>query len=201
MPQLPDGFDPSQMDGGGMPQSPDGFDPSQMDGDSEGSGENSGKRSRRGPGGGFGMGSSDVKLQYTDDEPESYSNIWNNAKTDIDTNDQMRLIQSLKKLSSYEDIDSVVDIDQVIRYFVVHNYVCNGDSYTGAMIHNYYLYEKDGQLTMIPWDYNLAYGTFQGSDATGTINTPIDSPASGSMEDRPMLNWIFEDEEYTELYY
>ncbi|MBQ6480129.1 MAG: CotH kinase family protein, partial [Anaerolineaceae bacterium] len=195
------GFDPSQMGGGGMPQLPDGFDPSQMDGDSEGSGENSGKRSRRGPGGGFGMGSSDVKLQYTDDEPESYSNIWNNAKTDIDTNDQMRLIQSLKKLSSYEDIDSVVDIDQVIRYFVVHNYVCNGDSYTGAMIHNYYLYEKDGQLTMIPWDYNLAYGTFQGSDATGTINTPIDSPASGSMEDRPMLNWIFEDEEYTELYH
>ena len=218
MPQLPDGFDPSQMGGGGMPQPPDGFapsqmggsemsqppegfDPSQMDGDSEGSGENSGKRSRRSPGGGFGMGSSDVKLQYTDDELDSYSNIWNNAKTDINTNDQMRLIQSLKKLSSYEDIDSVVDIDQVIRYFVVHNYVCNGDSYTGAMIHNYYLHEKDGQLAMIPWDYNLAFGTFQGSDATGTVNTPIDSPASGSMEDRPMLNWIFENEEYTELYH
>ena len=29
----------------------------------------------------FGFGSSDVKLQYTDDDPASYSNIFNNAKT------------------------------------------------------------------------------------------------------------------------
>ena len=37
--------------------------------------------------GGFGMGSSDVKLQYVDDELSSYSNIWNNAKTDINNLD------------------------------------------------------------------------------------------------------------------
>ena len=48
-----------------------------------------------------------------------------------------------------------MDVDEVIRYFVVHNFVCNFDSYTGSMIHNYYLYEEDGQLSMIPWDYNL----------------------------------------------
>ena len=50
-------------------------------------------------------------------------------------------------------------MEEVIRYFVVHNFVCNGDSYTGTMIHNYYLYEEDGRLSMLPWDYNLAYGT------------------------------------------
>lgn len=32
--------------------------------------------------GGSGMGADDVKLQYIDDDPDSYSNIWNNAKTD-----------------------------------------------------------------------------------------------------------------------
>ena len=140
-------------------------------------------------GGGFGsgMGSSDVKLQYIDDDPDSYSNIWDNAKTETTEADQKRLIASLEKLSNGEDIESVVDIEQVIRYFVVHNYVCNGDSYTGSMIHNYYLYEEDGQLAMIPWDYNLAFGTFTASDANGTVNTPIDRPVSnGSGEDRPM---------------
>ena len=147
------------------------------------------------------MGSSDVKLQYIDDAPSSYTNIWNNAKTDITEADQNRLISSLKKLSSYEDIESVVNVEQVIRYFVVHNYVCNGDSYTGSMVHNYYLYEEDGKLSMIPWDYNLAFGTFTGGDATGTINTPIDTPVSGGSSDRPMLNWIFESEEYTLLYH
>ena len=153
-------------------------------------------------GGMGGMGSSDVKLQYIDDSIDSYSNIWNNAKTDITTADQNRLIASLKQLSAYDNVDDVVDIDAVIRYFVVHNYVCNGDSYTGSMIHNYYLYEKDGQLSMIPWDYNLAFGTFQGSNAQSTVNTPIDSPVDGgSSDDRPMWNWILSNDSYTELYH
>lgn len=179
----------------GQTGAPEGFDPPSMpDGSQE---ENGGSRF----GGGFGMGSSDVKLQYIDDELDSYSNIWNNAKTDITKTDQNRLVESLKKLSGGEDIESVVDIEQVIRYFVVHNYVCNDDSYTGKMVHNYYLYEKDGQLAMIPWDYNLGFGTFGAGDATSTVNTPIDSPVSGGSSDRPMLNWIFENEEYTELYH
>jgi hypothetical protein len=54
---------------------------------------------------------------------------------------------------------------------------------------------------MIPWDYNLAYGTFSGSDASGTVNKSIDSPVSGSVDDRPMLGWIFSDESYTEQYH
>ena len=94
-------------------------------------------------------------------------------------------------------------MDEVIRYFVVHNFVCNFDSYTGSMIHNYYLYEDDGQLYMIPRDYNLAFGGFQGaSDATSLVNYPIDSPVSGgTVDSRPMLAWIFSNEEYTELYH
>ena len=184
--EMPDRFDPSNI--------PEEFDPSTTLG---GNGENGGF----GFGGGFGMGSSDVKLQYIDDELSSYSNIWNNAKTDITEEDQNRLIASLKKLSSYENIESVVDVEQVIRFFVVHNYVCNGDSYTGSMVHNYYLYEKEGKLAMIPWDYNLAFGTFSGGDATETVNTPIDTPVSGGSSDRPMLNWIFESVEFTQLYH
>ena len=56
---------------------------------------------------------------------------------------------------------------------------------------------------MIPWDYNLAFGGFVGgSDSTSMINYPIDSPVSGGDTDsRPMLAWIFADEEYTELYH
>lgn len=155
-----------------------------------------------GKGGFGGMGSSDVKLQYIDDNLSSYANIWNNAKTDPTTADRKRLVESLEKLSNGGQIESVVDMEQAIRYFVVHNYVCNGDSYTGAMVHNYYLYEEDGRLSMIPWDYNLAFGTFQGGDAQSAVNTPIDGPVSGGTgEDRPMWNWILTDGSYTELYH
>ncbi len=202
--EMPEGFDPSQF-GGEMPE---GFDPSQSGGDA-GEAADPGSESGRRRSGGFdfggifgGMGSGDVKLQYTDDDPDSYSNIFNNAKTDVSTADQKRLIQALKKLNAYEDIEDVVDVDEVIRYFVVHNYVCNGDSYTGSIIHNYYLHEADGKLSMIPWDYNLAFGTFQSSDATGTVNDPIDTPMSVSdADERPMWGWIRNSEEYTALYH
>lgn len=152
---------------------------------------------------GKGMKSSDVSLIYTDDEFESYSNIFDNAKTNLSDTDKTRLIESLRKLNNTEDIENTVNIDEVVRYFVVHNFVLNFDSYTGSLIHNYYLYEKDGQLSMIPRDYNLAFGGFEsGTDATGLVNYPIDTPVSGgSIDSRPMLAWIFDSDEYTELYH
>ena len=154
------------------------------------------------PEGGFSMGGSDVKLQYIDNNVESYSNIFDNAKTDVSTADKERLINSLQILSEGKKIERVVDIDEVIRYFVVHNFVCNGDSYTGMMVHNYYLYEKSGKLSMIPWDYNLAYGTFQSTNATSQINSPIDDPVSNSSgNDRPMIDWMLNSQSYTEVYH
>lgn len=158
------------------------------------------------PGGGMQggmMGSDDVCLVYTDDEYESYSNIFNNAKTDVSSSDKDRLIAALKALGEGGDVSDCVDIESVISYFVAHNFVCNFDSYTGTMVHNYYLYEDEGILSMIPWDYNLAFGGFMsGSDAESLINWDIDEPVSGgTIESRPMLAWIFGSEEYTELYH
>ena len=212
MPAMPDGGDFS-ADGdftpgedfsfGDMPAMPDGGDFS-ADGDFTPPDMPGGG----GGGGGFGgMGSDDVKLKYIDDDPDSYSNIFDSAKTDIDDEDKSRLIASLKALSEGgEEAAAVVDTDEVIRYLVVHNFLCNGDSYTGSMVHNYYLYEEDGVLSMIPWDYNLAFGGFDmggfgGSGATSTVNSPIDSPVSGTLSDRPMIAWIFDSEEYTARYH
>lgn len=160
------------------------------------------------PGRGFGNGkggmqSDDVCLNYTDDQYESYKNIFENAKTDITDADKDRLIQSLKAVKEGTGIAEVIDTDEVIRYFVAHNFVCNFDSYTGSMVHNYYLYEKDGQLSMIPWDYNLAFGGFQSqTDADGLVNYPIDTPVSGGeVSSRPMLAWMLQDESYLEQYH
>lgn len=225
-PELPDGFDPA-AEGARPPEPPadiqteDGAQPpdgSAPGGDGQ-SAQNAptppdGQQSGGGRGGMGGMGSSDVKLQYIDDDPDSYSNIFDNAKTEITTADKTRLINSLKTLSEGDDPASVVDTDAVIRYFVAHTFVRNDDSYTGSMIHNYYLYEEDGVLSMIPWDYNLAFGGFgmgggRGGQSSGTstgatsdVNYPIDSPVSGGdISSRPMIAWIFDSEEYTELYH
>jgi len=218
-PQRPGGFgqmfDPSQMPGGfdfgqmfDPSQMPEGFDSSQMPDSSDSS-------DRKSFGGGFGgMGASDVMLQYIDDDPSSYRNIFENAKTDVSEADQARLIEALRTLSESESLDeklTAVDAEAVIRYLVVHHFMDNGDSYTGTMIHNYYLYEEDGRLSLLPWDYNLAFGSFgmgggfggMGlSGATSSVNSPIDTPVtSGDISTRPILAWIFESEEYTALYH
>ena len=185
-PELPDGEE------GMMPPGQDGERPELPDGE---------RRMQPGDAPG-GMGSDDVKLKYIDEDPDSYSNIFENAKTDISDADQERLIASLKSLNSYSDLEECVNTDEVLRYFVVHNFVCNGDSYTGSMIHNYYLYEQEGQFSMIPWDYNLAFGTFQGNNASDAVNESIDNPVSGGdVDDRPMLGWIFSQETYTDEYH
>lgn len=152
-----------------------------------------------GPGGGMGAG--DVKLQYAGDDPDSYANIFDSAKTDVSAAAQARLIRALKALGE-GDADQALDVDAVLRYLVVHNYVVNGDSYTGSMVHNYYLYEEDGLLSMLPWDYNLAFGTFQGNDSSGAVNDPIDTPLSVTGDgDRPMADWVTSSQEYTQLYH
>lgn len=189
----------SQSMGGGRGNGK-GFDMDDFD-PAENAGDNA-KPDGKG-GGRDGMNSSDdTLLKYIDDDPDSYPNIFDNAKTDVSKSDKKRLIAALKTLSGDEP-EQAVDVDAVIRYFVVHNFVLNFDSYTGSMIHNYYLYEDDGQMQMIPWDYNLAFGAFQSAGgATSLVNYPIDDPVSGGdTSDRPMLAWIFQNEEYTELYH
>jgi len=174
--------------------------------------------------GGFGGMGGATTLLYTDDNLSSYAAIFDNAAFTPSTSDKKQLISSLKQLNNETNLEEVLDVDEVIRYFVVHNFVLNADSYTGNLIHNYYLAESDGQLAMIPWDYNLAFGGMGGGmgqmpgDPTTTaetetttneldqgttlVNYPIDSPLlSGSMDQKPMLAWIFNNEEYLSHYH
>lgn len=179
-----------------------------------GDGSDTNVRGNRGDfaGGGIGgMGGSkgnDVALIYSDDEYSSYSNIFDNAKFDILDADKDRLISSLKQLNEGENIEDIVNIEEVLRYFVVHNFVLNFDSYTGSLMHNYYLYEDDGMLSMIAWDYNLAFGGFGAggmggaSSATSLVNFPIDTPVSGTtLEQRPLLNQLLSNDAYLEEYH
>lgn len=89
-----------------------------------------------------------------------------------------------------------------LRYFAAHSVVVNLDSYSSGMAQNYYIYERDGKLTILPWDYNLAWGGFQSGNASSVINFPIDTPVSGiDMSSRPLIDKLFSDPEYLERYH
>ncbi len=129
----------------------------------------------------------DVGLLYHGEDFSYYQKLFENAKFPITDADKRRLIDALQTLSTGENLASAVDIDAMLRYFTVQVFVVNLDSYLGKNGHNYYLYEKDGQISMLPWDYNLAFGTYSLgmpnpiNDPTLYINYPIDTPASGEV--------------------
>ncbi|MEA4824934.1 MAG: CotH kinase family protein [Clostridiaceae bacterium] len=154
--------------------------------------------------GGNGMdgGSLGVDLVYTDDELSSYSNIFDNAITDVDEEDEARLIETLKAISEGENLENYIDVDEVLRYTAVNVFLVNLDSYLSNMGHNYCLYEDNGQLSMIPWDYNLSFGTYNSYNVSDAINYGIDTIFSGvSAEDRPIIGLLLENEEYLERYH
>ena len=148
-------------------------------------------------------------LKYTDDALESYSDIFDNNETKAKDDDKTALIAALKGLSEGSGLDSYLDTDEIIRYFAVHNFVLNYDSITGPMLHNYYLYEHAGKLSVLPWDYNGAFGKFlpvlghpYSEDPTSLVNMGIDSPLLLTTEEAvPIWKWIMENESYRSQYH
>lgn len=156
----------------------------------------------KGKGGGMGAGNTGGSLQYIDDKSSSYSSIFENTVGKGGEADYQRVIKALKALSTGTDLEKYFDVDAILKYLAAHTFVVNLDSYSSSMAQNYYIYEKDGKITILPWDYNLAWGGFQSSDAASVINFPIDTPVSGvEMADRPLLEKLFANSEYLEKYH
>lgn len=141
-------------------------------------------------------------LVYKDDNFDTYFTVFDTAKTDIEDNDKVRLINSLKNLHN-NNVEECVDIENTLKYWVVNNFICNFDSYVSDFPHNYYLYEQSGKLTLLPWDYNLSFGsyphtvnkdyTYDLDDATNMVNISMLKPLNENQIGlRPMFEKVVE---------
>ena len=150
--------------------------------------------------GGFSMGGNGANLNYSDDELDSYSTIWEGEITSTGKKDHRRVVEALKNINEGNDLEKYLDVENVLKYMAVHTFAVNMDSLSGSMAHNYYLYEYDGQLNIIPWDYNLSLGGMSmgsSGDATEMVNDAIDTPFSGTK----FFDALLENEEYLAIYH
>ncbi len=162
--------------------------------------------------GGFSKSSGGANLNYTDDDLDSYSTIWDGEVTDTKKADHKRVVKALKNISKGTDLETYMDIDNLLKYMAVHVFSVNMDSLSGNMAHNYYLYESNGQLNLIPWDYNLAFGGMgangnmganggmgggSSNSATEVVNSAIDNAFSGT----EFFDTLMENETYRKQYY
>lgn len=146
-----------------------------------------------------------VALQYQGDGFEHYCDIWNTSAFKIGRSDKARLVNALKRVSTGEDLENAVDMQNLATYMAANAFVLNIDGYLTEMAHNYCLYEKDGKLSMIPWDYDLSLGSTgvvgDLSDMTAFINLGIDEPVlNTTVEERPMLACVLNDEQGRKMY-
>lgn len=165
----------------------------------------------QGGSGDFGNRNGGADLNYTDDDVDSYSTIWDGADGKVTDSDKERVVNAIKNINEGTDLTAYLDIDNILKYMAVHEFVVNLDSLSGNMAHNYYLYENDGQLNIIPWDYNLSFGgmmnggmggspgreSTESSEATSMINDPIDTPFDGT----DFFDALLENEEYLAQYH
>ncbi len=161
--------------------------------------------------GGFDNRNGGADLNYTDDDTDSYSTIWDGADGKVTDSDKERVVTAIKNINEGTDLTTYLDVDNILKYMAVHEFVVNLDSLSGNMAHNYYLYENDGQLNIIPWDYNLSFGgmmnggmggspgreSTESSEATSMINDPIDTPFDGT----DFFDALLENEEYLAQYH
>ena len=152
---------------------------------------------------GFMMGGSGADLNYVDENLDSYATIWNCEITETTERDHKRVVTALRNISEGTDLDQYMDVENLLKYMAVHVFSVNTDSLSGMMAHNYYLYESDGKLNILPWDYNLSLGGMGGFDrngtngATSTVNDAIDNAFSGTK----FFDKLLQDEQYHEKYY
>lgn len=153
--------------------------------------------------GGMSSSGGGTDLNYIDDELDSYTDIWDSSVFDSGKNDHERVVKALKNICSGTNVEKYMDVESVLKYLAVHTFSVNLDSLSGTMTHNYYLYEEEGALSIVPWDYNMAFGGFASTDASSVVNFPIDTPFSSSisMEDRQFFSVLLENEEYLKLYH
>lgn len=138
-------------------------------------------------------------LEYREDETYTYADHKLGADTDL-----AEFKSFVKKLNSITDgekgdTESFLNVESALKYIASNTVLCNYDSYNGNNHHNFYLYEDEqGVFTVIPWDFNMSFGGFNGSNSTVGIDTPI---ISGSLETLPLIGKLLSIDDYKEQYY
>lgn len=109
----------------------------------------------------------------------------------------------LASMSDITELSKHLDITSVLKYTAVNAVIANEDSYLGEKAQNFYFYSQNDKLSMIPWDFNLAFGTdtSQRKDAytikTELINSNISSPYFGvDGAERPLVSNILASADY-----
>lgn len=137
------------------------------------------------------MNGSGGDLLWQGDAPDAYPALVQKSKS---SNGDV-LIDMLNELNNGTDYETYLDVEEALRYVALNVVTQNTDSYLGTNKQNYYLYENNGVFSVLPWDYNMAFG------GLGSQSLLIDEPTQGAVADRPLIDKLLQVDRYKESYH
>ncbi|MDO5569229.1 MAG: CotH kinase family protein [bacterium] len=139
-----------------------------------------------------------ASLKFKGYDTKLYSAIFDRTET-IKTNDQdnITLMNILDNINN-GNMDNV-NIDSFLNYMAVSNVLVLTDTYLGILTQNYYLYENDKIIEIIPFDLNIYIN--HPSIRDNYLNYPIklDYFQDGECV-KPIVCNVYEDEQLYSLY-
>ena len=137
-------------------------------------------------------------LLWLGDDIQSYTDI--NLQTNEETTDNGAFINFVESLDKGET--SAIELDTLLRYMSVSTSLSNLDSYHGPLAHNYYIYDDDGVFSILPWDFNESFGTFNmDCNSVDVRELYIDEPVSGALSERPLIANVFAEQSNLDVYH
>lgn len=167
-------------------------------------------------------------LAYSGEDMKGYADIADFAKVKGGEASMQRVVAALKSVHEGKNLEKHIDLGSMVKYMALQTIVVNFDCMTGRNTQNYYLREADGKISLIPWDYNLAWGGYpedenmEGEDmlegqgepmlpenagmrskeeVSRVVNFPIDTPFSADLSERTFFMKLLANEQFKARYY
>ncbi|HUG00079.1 MAG TPA: CotH kinase family protein [Ilumatobacter sp.] len=110
---------------------------------------------------------------YRGDDPEAYTDVFD-QEAGKDNTDLAPLTEFLDFINNSDDatfeaeLADRLDVDKFATYLAMQDLLGNFDDIDGPGNNSYLFYDTEsGQFTVVPWDYNLAFGQMPGGAGAG----------------------------------
>jgi len=128
---------------------------------------------------------------YRGEDPDAYEEVFDQEAGD-DNADLTPLINLLQFINESDDatfaaeLPERLDVDAFATYLAMQDLLANTDDIDGPGNNAYLYYDNDtGQFTVVPWDYNLAFGSGPGGGPGARGGAAGQLPAGVAQGDTP----------------
>lgn len=145
-------------------------------------------------------------LKYVGEDYTSYEGIFRKTKTDRTTlDDKKRLINIVKNINNTSSAkvieENFMDFDKIIKMVAINKVLASIDTFTTQTTRNYYIYEKDGKIDILVFDFDLSLNSYVNASYWKQNINEFDLSKDDEKIYSRITEIILQNEEYLNKYY